>query len=66
MNHAETCPVCGGKGTVLPPPNYEVTSAQTEQACHGCGGRGWVTVPGPDSTPIDISPPDGWLHQYNA
>ena len=27
-NHAEKCPVCGGEPI----------------ACHGCNGRGWVTV----------------------
>ena len=34
--HAELCPVCMGKG-VLP----EGTSSKE---CHGCLGKGWVTV----------------------
>ena len=32
MAHAELCPVCKGAGNIAP--FYD--------ACHGCGGRGWV------------------------
>ena len=41
--HAEMCPVCHGKGKIWKPlenstsPGYDVT-------CHGCGGRGWISV----------------------
>jgi len=36
--HAEKCPVCDGEGSlagVLP---------DEKRTCHGCEGRGWVTV----------------------
>jgi DnaJ-class molecular chaperone len=39
---AEKCPVCGGTGKYLPPPNPAVTQVPLEQTCHGCGGKGWV------------------------
>jgi len=32
MAHAEKCPLCKGAGTVK------------EKTCHGCNGKGWVTV----------------------
>jgi len=32
MVHAEKCPVCNGSG------KYE------EKDCHGCNGKGWITV----------------------
>ena len=32
MSHAEICPVCKGKGK------------SGKGKCHGCNGRGWVTV----------------------
>jgi len=32
MAHAEKCPVCDGSG------QYEF------RECHGCGGKGWITV----------------------
>lgn len=32
MSHAERCPVCNGSG------KYE------EKECHGCNGKGWITV----------------------
>ena len=38
MAHAETCPICKGKGDL--PSN---TSKQKE-TCHGCSGKGWIEV----------------------
>jgi len=38
---AQLCPVCNGRGTV--PVKGNVTSSY-EETCHGCDGRGWVTV----------------------
>lgn len=37
----ETCPVCWGKGKL---PDDGKTTAVIERTCHGCGGKGWVTV----------------------
>ena len=45
MAHAEICPVCKGTGKYQEnpfPPNS--STATMKQLCHGCGGRGWVTV----------------------
>jgi hypothetical protein len=44
---AVICPVCGSVGKTK------------EQVCHGCYGRGWVTVP--EDTMSDTgAPPDLW------
>jgi len=43
MSHAERCPVCYGEGKVRKPSNTW-TTAVFEETCHGCGGKGWVTV----------------------
>jgi len=39
MAHAERCPICYGKGTI--PDKY---NTNTEHKCHGCDGKGWVSV----------------------
>ena len=36
--HAETCPVCWGKGKI------KTNTTAAEEICHGCGGLGWVRV----------------------
>ena len=56
---AEICPVCWGRGTYC---NHDVKMPLHLHlacpTCHGCGGKGWVTVPEDDpyvtSTPINI------------
>lgn len=43
---AVKCPVCDGSG------KYRATDgngAWVESPCHGCGGKGWVTVPDDDA-----------------
>lgn len=40
--HAERCPVCGGTGRIVTLPH--LTVPVTVQ-CHGCNGKGWVSVP---------------------
>ncbi len=55
MSHSEICPVCGGTGIFkcvqyeqLNAPYPFVTSpikSYTERTCHGCQGKGWITVP---------------------
>lgn len=43
MAHAERCPVCGGDGKIGD--GQPMTSAGQQMCvCHGCNGRGWVTV----------------------
>lgn len=44
MGHSEICPVCKGEGELIKysscyKPGITVT-------CHGCGGQGWIVVPG--------------------
>lgn len=41
MAHAERCPVCHGSGKL---PDNGRSTAITKETCHGCLGRGWVTV----------------------
>lgn len=43
MTHAERCPVCNGTGK-LQNWSYSTSSASLSTTCHGCGGKGWVTV----------------------
>ena len=42
MNHAEKCPVCNGTGKIST--GNSSTAGPVEEVCHGCGGKGWVTV----------------------
>ena len=50
MSHSEICPVCGGAGkikTYLDPLGFGyLTSGKTytEKTCHGCQGKGWITI----------------------
>ena len=49
MTHAETCPVCGGKGKI-----QELGSTAVDnKICQGCDGKGWVSV---EDTPLLTSP----------
>ena len=43
MNHAELCPVCKGNGVL-----------EGDKKCHGCDGKGWVTVQGESVVPVTI------------
>ncbi len=40
MAHAETCPLCNGSGKLQEPGSTAVMN----KTCHGCGGKGWVSV----------------------
>jgi DnaJ-class molecular chaperone len=50
MNHTEICPVCKGSGKVRMFDGYLVAEdaahvkGEEEKTCHGCNGKGWVTV----------------------
>lgn len=44
MSHAEICPICKGTGKL------------EKRICHGCDGKGWVTV-GIDYPPAHYSEP---------
>ncbi len=41
MSKAVKCPVCNGKGTK---DGMDENVGGTTPFCHGCSGKGWVTV----------------------
>jgi len=63
MAHAEKCPVCGGRGTVLPKDIGGYTASLTEETCHGCGGKGWVEV---GDSPLFTTIEATWPPQYDT
>lgn len=42
---AQTCPVCNGKGKIKENQGSYTTLPEQYNICHGCGGKGWLTVP---------------------
>jgi len=44
MGKAQTCPVCLGKGKIYDAESFGKTYKDKYKTCHGCGGKGWVTV----------------------
>lgn len=45
--HAEICPVCSGSGKYRRYYTIGYSSSgenYTESTCHGCNGKGWVTI----------------------
>jgi len=68
--HAERCPVCNGRGTLRPEDLGECGyTSSAERQCHGCGGKGWVTVGDYNPQPIDWSTPhipDWWPGPYTV
>lgn len=45
MSHSEICPVCNGAGKIRQYLDYVcTTNCYSETTCHGCLGKGWVTV----------------------
>ena len=45
MNHSEICPVCNGTGLYKEYLDYVSTTGPVSvRTCHGCNGKGWVTV----------------------
>lgn len=58
MAHAEKCPVCGGTGKAAPAGAW-AGSPDSFPTCHGCQGKGWVTVEDspkvcPTSPPVPV------------
>ncbi len=54
MAHAETCPICWGKGKIQEPGS----TAVCDKACHGCNGSGWVSVQDAPVPLMPYAPPD--------
>lgn len=43
---ADLCPVCNGTGKYKEYNDLNYTNAtHIERTCHGCNGKGWVTIP---------------------
>ena len=43
MARAEICPVCSGTG-VYPKPDPNNKTQAESRTCHGCQGKGWVSI----------------------
>ncbi len=56
MAHAERCLICNGKGVYVTPPDSYDNSLAAPKTCHGCGGKGWVSVE--DTYPVKLI--KGW------
>lgn len=55
MSHAEKCPICCGKGIIHHDERYPLAmSGALKKTCHGCGGKGWVTVED-DTEPVSCT-----------
>ena len=42
MAHAQKCPICSGEGTVEKDIGHGI--GREDLTCHGCGGKGWITI----------------------
>ena len=41
---AVLCPVCGGAGKYWEQPLAQTTTVAMPRICHGCDGKGWVSL----------------------
>jgi len=62
MNHAEKCPICNGNGTVER--DTGTAAGRVNEICHGCGGKGWITVESFNNYPIRQDPPSRLLREW--
>lgn len=53
MSHSEKCPVCSGEGIVKKDTEF---SGPENKTCHGCNGKGWITVYGERQRNIKFYP----------
>lgn len=61
-SHAELCPVCKGRGYINEVGFTGKVDPTTETKCHGCDGKGWVTVSdNKEHVPIYSQP---YVHWY--
>lgn len=44
MSKAQICPICMGKGKIMDYQGQYVAVSDKYIICHGCGGKGWVTI----------------------
>lgn len=51
MNHAEICPVCKGTGQFREYNDYAFYT-YIQSTCHGCSGKGWITVSDSNDIPL--------------
>ena len=59
MSHAQRCPICLGEGEIREN-DVVCTMGPQLKTCHGCGGRGWITIQDPYPSPTTLTPPN-WL-----
>ena len=65
---AQLCPVCNGSGYYSKLPGPESNASCSVGTCHGCAGKGWVSVPECESVVTYRYHPapyyGGWVDQY--
>lgn len=54
--HSEVCPLCGGTGLYKEYQNYS-SITYLSKTCHGCKGKGWISVPNEQKSIIGCSIP---------
>jgi hypothetical protein len=71
---AELCPVCRGSGKYpyiikpnpfLDPSKSEEPKNVKQHDCHGCNGRGWISLPEDPPHPIFFPPKDKLRRQID-
>lgn len=53
--HAEKCPICEGEGLLCDiEPESLIGACPRYHVCHGCQGRGWISVADMETEEFDI------------